>query len=117
MGVSGSVAYMYDHLCIVGFKGLSLDETLELMIDNGIDIDDIEENDNIIIYGNPTDLYKIKEAINSRLANVNFEIDEIVMLPKDKIKLSGEDLESFEKMIKMLEEIEDVQHIYHNVEI
>ena len=43
MGVSGSVAYMYDHLCIVGFKGLSLDETLELMIDNGIDIDDIEE--------------------------------------------------------------------------
>lgn len=115
MGVSGSVSYMYDHLCVVSFKGLTEDETLELLIENDIDIDDIEVNDNIIIYGSPTDLYKIKEAISKKLSNVNFEMDEIVMIPKDKVKLVGEDLENFEKMLKMLEDIEDVNQIYHNV--
>ena len=117
MGVTGSVSYMYDHLCVVAFKGLSEDETLELMIDNDINIDDIEVNDNIVIYGEPTDLFKIKEAVASKLPNVNFEMDEIVMIPKDKVTLTGLDLESFQKMYKMLEDIEDVQHIYHNVEL
>lgn len=115
MGVTGSVAYMYDHLCVVAFKGLSEDETLELMIENDIDIDDIEVNDHIVIYGQPTDLFKIKEAIISKLKDVNFELDEIVMIPKDKVTLENEDLENFKKMYNMLEDIEDVQHIYHNV--
>ena len=117
MGVTGSVAYMYENLCVVGFKGLDAEEALELMIENDIDVDDIETTDSVIIYGNPTDLYRIKEAVEKELSDVNFEIDEIVMIPKDKITLVGEELATFEKMLKMLDDIEDVQHIYHNVEI
>lgn len=118
MGAVGSVAYQYDHLCIVGFKGLSADETLEQLITADINIDDIEEDNGLtIVYGEPKDLFEIKNAITNALPNVEFEMDEITMIPKDKITLSGEDLEMFKKLITMLEDIEDVQHVYHNVNL
>ena len=118
MGAVGSVAYQYNHLCIVGFKGLSADETLEQLITADINIDDIEEDNGLtIVYGEPKDLFEIKNAITNALPNVEFEMDEITMIPKDKITLSGEDLEIFKKLITMLEDIEDVQHVYHNVNL
>ena len=39
------------------------------------------------------------------------------MLSKDKIKLTGEDLEVFNKLVTMLDEVDDVNHVYHNVEL
>lgn len=118
MGAQGSVSYMYDHLCIVSFKGLDEEETLEALIEHDVDASDIEvENGETIIYGAPSDLFKIKEAISEKIPNVEFDMDEITMLPKEKITLSGEDLDVINKLITMLEDIEDVQHVYHNVEL
>ena len=118
MGSQGSVSYMYDHLCIISFKGLTEEETLDAILEAGLDISDIEtENDEIIVYGAPNDLNKIKEAITAKLPNVEFDLDEITMLPKEKVTLEGEDKETFEKMLNMLEEVEDVQNVYHNVNI
>ena len=117
MGSIGSVAFNYDNLCIVGFKGLNEEETIDIMIENDIEIDDIETDDGMtIVYGNPTDLFKIKDAI-SKAKQVEFEIDEIAMIPKEKISLAGDDLEIFKRMNDMLEEIEDVKNVYHNVEL
>ena len=118
LGVLGSVSFNYDHLAIVGFSGLTEEETLELLLENDIEITDIETSDDlIIVYGNPQDFYAIKEVIASKLPNVEFEIDEISMLPKDKVTIEGEDLEVFNRLITMLEDIEDVQNVYHNVEL
>ena len=118
MGVSGSVSYMYDNLCIVSFKGLTEEETIDLMIESDIEIDDIEKDeDNIVIYGNPTSLYEIKEAITNKIPNVTFDASYIVMIPKDKVTLSGEDLEYFNKLLAMLDDIEDVRQVYHNVNL
>ena len=118
MGAQGSVSYMYDHLCIVSFKGLDEEQTIDALIENDIDVIDIEtENEETIVYGAPSDLFKIKEAISQKLPNVEFDMDEITMLAKEKINLSGEDLEIFNKLMAMLEDIEDVQHVYHNVEL
>lgn len=117
LGAMNSVSYMYDNLCIVGFKGLTEEEAMDALINNGVDIVDMEDdNGTIMIYGNPTDLNSIKEAILS-FKEVQFDIDEIAMLPKDKIKLSGDDLEVFNKLITMLDEVDDVNHVYHNVEL
>ncbi len=118
MGSMGSVSYNYDNLCIIGFKGLSADETLEVLMENDVDAEDIEEdNDLVIVYGDPQDSYKIKEAIQTKLNDVNFEIDEISMLPKDKVTLAGEDLEIFNRLLTMLDDVEDVNKVYHNVEL
>ena len=118
MGAQGSVNYMYDHLCIVSFKGLDEEATLEALIEASVDAQDIEiDNDEVVVYGAPSDLFNIKGAITKALPNVNFDIDEISYIPKDKVTLSGEDLETFNKLINMLDEVEDVQHVYHNVEL
>lgn len=118
MGGMGSVAYMYDNLCTVGFNGLDEDTVMNALIENDIDFVDLENNDgNILIYGNPSDLFKIKEAITSVKNDIEFTIDEISMLPKDRITLTGEDLEIFNKLLDMLDEVDDVQNVYHNVEL
>ena len=118
MGAMGSVAYMYDNLCTVGFTGLSEDEVMNALIENGIDFVDMESVDgNTLIYGNPNDLYKIKEAILSVKPNIEFTVDEISMLPKERITLTGEDLETFNKLLDLLDAVDDVQNVYHNVEL
>ncbi len=115
MGSIGSVSYNYDNLCIVSFKGLSIDDTINALIENDIDVKDIEEDDGIVIYGDPQDLFKIKESIIKILPNVTFDMDEITMLAKDKVELTGEDLELFNKLLAMLDDVEDVSNVYHNV--
>jgi transcriptional/translational regulatory protein YebC/TACO1 len=37
------------------------------------------------------------------------------MIPQNEIELSGDDLETFEKLVGALEDDEDVQNVYHNV--
>jgi YebC/PmpR family DNA-binding regulatory protein len=118
MGAIGSVTFNYDHLCIVSFKGLNEEETMDALIENEADFVDMEvEDDEVVVYGNPQDLYQIKEAITKKLPNVEFDIDEITYIPKEKITLSGDDLEIFNRVIKMLDEVEDVRNVYHNVEL
>lgn len=115
MGSIGSVSYNYDNLCIVSFKGLSIDDTINALIENDVDVKDIEEDDGVVIYGDPQDLFKIKESITKVLPNVTFDMDEITMLAKEKVELTGEDLDLFKKLLTMLDDVEDVSNVYHNV--
>ena len=118
MGTMGSVAYMYDNLCTVGFNSLSEEDVMNALIENDIDFIDMEDNDgNILIYGSPSDLFKIKEAITSIKNDIEFTVDEICMLPKERITLEGESLDEFNKLLNMLDEVDDVQNVYHNVEL
>ena len=118
MGAMGSVSYMYDNLCTVGFNSLTEEDVMNALIENDIDFIDMEDNDgNILIYGNPSDLFKIKEAITSIKNDIEFTVDEICMLPKERITLEGEALDEFNKLLNMLDEVDDVQNVYHNVEL
>lgn len=118
MGAMGSVAYMYDNLSVVGFKGLTLDEAMEALITADVPFIDIEnDNDMVIIYGNPNDINKIKDAITNYKNDITFDIDEVTNLPKDKVKLEGEDLELFQRALNLFDEVDDVANVYHNVEL
>lgn len=118
MGAQGSVLFNYDHLAIVSFKGLDEEQTMDALIENDVDIDDIElEEDSIVVYGKPQDLFKIKEAITTKIPDIEFDLDEITYIAKEKVELTGEDLEIFNRVLTMLDEVEDVQHVYHNVEL
>ena len=118
MGAMGSVAYMYDNLCVVGFKGLTEEQVMDALITEDVDFVDLEADDEqIIIYGQPQDLFKIKSAITNVDSNIEFTLDEISLLPKERITLEGEALEEFNKLTAMLDEVDDVQNVYHNVEL
>lgn len=117
MGVSGAVAYMFDNTAIFGFAGDDADEILEYLMDKEIDVRDVfEEEGQIIVYGEHTDFHTIQEALKEK-GITEFSVAEIQMLPQSDVELTGEDLETFEKMIDVLDELEDVQSIYHNVDI
>lgn len=118
MGVSGCVAHMYEHLAVVIVKGMSEDEAMEALLMNEVNAKEIEESDNnVSIYGDPADLYKIKDAILSSKPDAEFLVDEVTYLPNEMVTLGGEDKENFEKLLTMLDDVEDVQKVYHNVEI
>ena len=118
LGVENSVSHSYENLAIVGFKGMSEEEALDACLMDDVEIKDIEtDEDLIVIYGDAKDLHKIKEALKKVKSDIDFEIDEISMVPIDKISLDGEEKELFEKLLTMLDDIEDVQNVYHNVEL
>ena len=118
MGVSGCVAHMYEHLAVVIVKDISEDEAMEALLMNEVNAKEIEESDNnVSIYGDPADLYKIKDAILSSKPDAEFLVDEVTYLPNEMVTLGGEDKENFEKLLNMLDDVEDVQKVYHNVEI
>lgn len=118
VGAKGSVLFNYDHLCIVGFKGLTEEEVVDALIENEADFVDMETSDDmIIVYGNPQNLYQIKDSITNKKPNIEFDIDEISYLPKEKITLNEEDKIIFERVLALLDDVEDVQNVYHNVEL
>lgn len=118
MGVSGCVSHMYEHLSVVIVKDMSEDEALEALLMGEVDAKEIEQEDkNINIYGDPADLYKIKDAILASKPNAEFLVDEVTYLPNEMVTLEGEDKENFDKLLTMLDDVEDVQKVYHNVNL
>ncbi len=114
----GAVSYMYEHLAVLGIKDASEEEVMEAMFNEGIDLNDIEvDGDLLLIYGEPQDFYRMKKVIEDNFKNSKIEIEEISKYAKDTIKLEGEDLEKFKRALDMLDEIDDVSNIYHNVEL
>ena len=117
MGVSGSVSHMYEHLSVLSVNNITEDEVLEALLNAGVDAKDVyTEDGNVNIYGDPADLYKIKDAILNYKKDANFLVDEVAMVPNEMVILEGEDKENFEKLLSMLDDVEDVQKVYHNVE-
>ena len=118
MGVSGCVSHMYENLAVVMVKNLTEDEVLEALLMKEVDAKDVEvENDTVTVYGEPSDLYKIKEAILEYKNDADIIFDEVTMIPSEMTTLEGEDRENFDKLLSMLDEIEDVQKVYHNVNL
>lgn len=117
LGVSGSVAFMFESSAVFGIEPVDEETLLEAFIDNEVDITDMElDDDKLMIYGKAEDFHNIQEVLKG-IGIEDFEVAEISMLPNDTITLEGEDKEIFEKLIDTLENIDDVQEVYHNVEM
>lgn len=117
MGVSGSVAYMFDATAVIGIEGKTADDVLELLMEADVDARDIiEEEDSVIVYAEPDQFHAVQEAL--REAGVSeFTVAELTMLAQNDISLDADAQAQFEKMIDALEDLEDVQQVYHNVDL
>jgi len=116
MGVSGSVAYMFDATAVIGVEGKTIDEVMELMIEADVDVRDIvEEEDNVLVYAEPDQFYAVQEAFKN--AGISeFTVAELTMLAQNYLSLPADGQAQFDKMIDALEDLEDVQQVYHNVD-
>jgi len=117
LGVSGSVAYMFDATAVVGVEGKTADEALELLMEADVDVRDIvEEDDAVIVYAEPDQLQAVQEAFRSA-GVTDFTVAEQTMLAQNFVTLPDEAQAQFDKLIDTLEDLEDVQQVYHNVEL
>lgn len=118
LGVTNSVSYNYDHLGVLSFMYDDEEKVFDTLLNAGIEIIDIESEDGeITLTLNPSDMNKAKDELEKIIDNIEYEIDEVGMIPKDKVTLSSEEQEVFDKLYSMLEDIEDVSQIYTNVEM
>ncbi len=118
LGVTNSVSYNYDYLAIVSFKSNKGEEIFESLLNEGIELVDFEDDNELItITANPTDIHKIKDILEKLIPNIDYEYDEVGMYPKEEITLTGEDKEIFDKLYNMLDDIDDVTAIYTNVKM
>jgi YebC/PmpR family DNA-binding regulatory protein len=117
MGVSGSVAYMFDPTAVIGMEGKSADDVLEILMEADVDARDIlEEEDSVIVYADPEQFHAVQEAL--RNAGIEeFTVAEITMLAQNEVTLPEDGQSKFEKLIDTLEELEDVRQVYHNVDL
>ncbi|MCG1023609.1 YebC/PmpR family DNA-binding transcriptional regulator [Sutcliffiella horikoshii] len=117
MGVSGSVAYMFDATAVFAFEGKTSDEVLEVLMEADLDVRDImEEEETVIVYAEPDQFHAVQTALKD--AGVEeFTVAELTMLAQNEVELPGDAQEQFEKLIDALEDCDDVQRVYHNVDL
>ncbi len=117
MGVSGSVAYMFDSTAVIGVEGKTADDALELLMEADIDVRDIlEEDDSVIVYAEPDQFRAVQDAFKNA-GVTEFTVAELTMLAKSEVTLPADAQAQFEKMIDVLEDLDDVQRVYHNVDL
>ncbi|PLT34080.1 YebC/PmpR family DNA-binding transcriptional regulator [Bacillus sp. V5-8f] len=117
MGVSGSVAYMFDATAVIGIEGKTADEALEILMEADVDVRDIlEEDDSVIVYAEPDQFHAVQESFKNA-GITNFSVAELTMLAQSEVTLPEDAQAQFEKMIDALEDLEDVRQVYHNVEL
>ncbi|GAA0380008.1 MULTISPECIES: YebC/PmpR family DNA-binding transcriptional regulator [Paenibacillus] len=117
MGVSGSVAYMFDSAAVFGVEGKTSDEVLELLMEADVDVRDIlEEDESVIVYAEPDQFQAVQDAFNAA-GVTEFTIAELSMIAQNYVTLPEDGQAQFEKLVDALEDLEDVQQVYHNVEL
>ncbi len=113
-GPNGSMI-IADNTGVIVFKGTDPDHIFEILLEAEVDVRDVtEEEDNIVIYTEPTDLHKGIAALKAA-GITEFSTTELEMIAQSEVELSPEDLEIFEGLVDALEDDDDVQKVYHNV--
>ncbi|MGB5393067.1 MAG: YebC/PmpR family DNA-binding transcriptional regulator [Lutimonas sp.] len=117
LGTSGSVVFMFDHICNFRVKkediNMDLEEFELELIDFEVE-EMFEDEDGILIYA-PFEMYgsiqKYLEDNQIEILSSGFE-----RIPQTNKKLSEEEQEEVDKLLERLEEEDDVQNVYHNME-
>ena len=117
VGAGASVAYLYNVESTVILSGMSEDEVLEALVMGDVDAKDITtlEDGRIKITGEPTDLSKIKTAIEAVKEDIEFDVDDITTTPQEYVELEGDDMMLFDRLMGLLNDCDDVDEVYHNV--
>ncbi|MFC7357312.1 YebC/PmpR family DNA-binding transcriptional regulator [Jejudonia soesokkakensis] len=115
LGTSGSVVFMFDHVCNFRVKADGLDlEELELeLIDFGVE-EIFEDEDGVLIYAPFESFGNIQNFLEER--NIEILSSGFERIPQVTKKLNAEETADVEKLLEKLEEDDDVQNVYHTME-
>lgn len=116
MGTSNSVAFMFDRKgqMTVPADGVNEDALIEAALEAGAD-DVSNEGEVFVITTEPASLHAVKEGLESK----KYTIDdaELAWVPKNTVKVEGENATNLLKLLEALEELDDVQKVDANFEM
>ena len=115
LGTDGSVSYMFKRKGLIVIENEYDEEKLmeEVL---GLDILDMELEDDITIYTEPDKFLSVKESLDN-LGYDKFIMSEVTFVPDNYITLDEEGTEKVMNLIDALEDLDDVQNVYHNLDI
>ena len=110
----GAVAFQFDHKGMITIKGSGEDLLLEVL-DMGAE-DAEEEDGEMIIYTDPKELAKVRDALKD--AGKEVLEAELTYIPKNPIEVSDEaTVGKIQRMMDALENLDDVKETHVNFEI
>lgn len=115
LGVSGSVAFLFDRKGLVSFStDNDFDTIFEAALEAGAE-DVKDEGDAYEVITDPVNFIEVRNAIEA--AGLKWETAEITMIPQTMVQLEGKQAEQMLKMMDKLEDNDDVQNVYANFDI
>lgn len=115
LGVSGSVAFMFDRKGQIIFsEGSDFEVIFEAALEAGAE--DVKEEDGIIeVITDPADFETVKNTLEDQ--GLKYQSAEVTMIPQNMNPIEGKQAESLLKMIDVLEDNDDVQNVHANFDI
>ncbi|MCK4691705.1 MAG: YebC/PmpR family DNA-binding transcriptional regulator [Desulfuromonadales bacterium] len=115
LGVSGSVAFMFDRKGQIIFdEGNDLETIFEAALEAGAE--DVKEEGVIIeVITDPADFETVKNTLAEQ--GLKYQSAEVTMIPQNMNPIEGKQAESLMKMIDVLEDNDDVQNVHANFDI
>ena len=115
LGVSGSVAFMFDRKGQIIFdKSNDFDTIFEAALEAGAE-DVKDDGDCIEVIVEPADYEAVRNHLSAQ--GLTYQSAEVTMIPQTMTAVSGSQAESLMKMIDVLEDNDDVQNVHANFDI
>lgn len=114
LGTEGSVRWMFDLKGRIVLETQNLTEEQELqLIEMGVD-DIKKEDDNVVVYTEPDNLYNLQQKIKN--IGINVLEASLDFIPKNIEKISDEEKNIYENLFEELDEQAEVKDIFSTIE-
>ena len=116
MAGAGSVSWIFDKkgYIVISKKTIEEDKLMGIVLDAGAE-DMVVEDENYAVTTAPQDFLKVRKALEDK--GIKMESSELDLIPKNTIKVTGEEAKKILGLVEALEEHEDVQHVYANFDL
>ena len=113
---AGSVSWLFEKkgFFVINKSEVSEDKLMSIILDAGAE-DLSQEDDTYEIKSQPADYDNIKKALEKN--NIKIESSEVTMIPKNTVKVAGEQARQVLRLVELLEDNDDIQNVYSNFDI
>lgn len=116
MAGQGSVSWMFEKkgFIVVNKSDVEEDKLMDIVLEAGAEDMKTEES-TYEITTTPSDFENVKKVITDK--NIKMESSEITNIPKNTIKVTGDNAKKLLALVNELEDDDDVQNVYANFDI
>jgi len=113
---SGSVNWLFEKkgFFVINKTDITEDKLMSVVLDAGAE-DMSSEDDTFEVKSRPQDYEKVRQALEDN--KIKVESSELTMIPKNTVKIAGDQAKQVLRLVEQLEDNDDVQNVYANFDI